>query len=361
MPPAEVRRNPLPALALIAAIIALVAFLFAWVGGFLGPRGLSGGAIADALQYNAGAPHPGFRRAHAKGACVSGYFDANGAGVALSSAALFPKGRVPVIGRFSTAGGIPAAPDGRNVFHALGLRFALPDGEEWRMAIDHTPIFVVSNPADFVAFQIASRPDPTTKKPDAAKMKAFLATHPETKAFMDYMKSAPLPSSFANGSYYSINAFRFVDANGVSHAVRWQFEPETPFAALDKAKLDTLPPDFLFDDLFARVKQRPLKWHMVVVFANPGDRTDNATVRWTGPHRQVDVGTLVLDHAGTEEAGSCRDYNFDPTILPRGVALSDDPLLPARSAAYSASFRRRAIEGPRPDAITLDHAKEAAL
>ncbi len=96
---------------------------------------------------------------------------------------------------------------------------------------------------------------------------------------------------------------------------------------------------------------------MVVVVANPGDRTDNATVRWMGPHRQIDVGTLVLDHAATEEQGNCRDYNYDPMILPEGVAASDDPLLPARSAAYSASFRRRAVEGPRVDAITKAQAK----
>jgi catalase len=347
----------LPRFALIAAILAIVVALFAWVGGFLTPGRISGGAVADSLQAANGKVYPGFRRAHAKGLCVSGHFEANGAGTALSSAALFPKGTVPVIGRFSTGGGNPMAADGRPVFHALGLRFALPHGEEWRMAIDHTPIFVVSTPADFVALQKVSIPDPATRKPDPAKVKAFAATHPETAAFLAYMKTAPLPSSFANGTYYSINAFRFVDTQGRSQAVRWQFEPEAAFAALDPATLDKQPRDLLFDDLLARIGKGPLRWHMVVVVANPGDRTDNATIRWTGPHRQLDVGTLVLDRAATEEKGGCRDYNFDPLILPKGVAASDDPLLAARSAAYSASFRRRAIEGPHPDAITTAQAK----
>ncbi|WBO24063.1 catalase family peroxidase [Sphingomonas abietis] len=342
----------LPRLAVIAAILAAVVAVFAWVGGFLSPARISGSGVADSLQTANGKIYPGFRRAHAKGLCVSGHFDANGAGVALSRAALFPAGSVPVIGRFSTGGGDPSASDGRNVFHALGLRFALPHGEEWRMAIDHTPIFIVSNPADFLALQQAAIPDPKTGKPDPDRMKAFVAAHPETRQFMDYMKTAPLPSSFANGTYYSIDAFRFANAQGQSRFVRWQFEPETPFAALDKATLDQQPTNFLFDDLLARMQKAPLKWHMVVVLANSGDRTDNATVRWTGPHRQVDVGTLILDHAATEETGGCRDYNYDPLILPKGVSGSDDPILAARSAVYSASFRRRAIEGPRPDAIT---------
>jgi catalase len=113
--------------------------------------------------------------------------------------------------------------------------------------------------------------------------------------------------------------------------------------------------------LLARVKAGPIRWHMILVVANPGDRTDNATVRWTGPHRRIDVGTLVLDRATTEAAGNCRDYNYDPLVLPKGVAASDDPLLPARSAAYSASFRRRAAEGPKPDAISLEQRKGDTL
>jgi catalase len=338
----------------IAAILGAAVLVFAWVAGFLSPARISGGALADVLQAANGKVYPGSRRAHAKGLCVAGHFEANGAGVAVSRAALFPRGTVPVIGRFSTGGGNPLATDGRNVFHALGLRFTLPGGEEWRMAIDHTPIFVVSNPADFVALQQASVPDPKTGKPDPARMKAFAASHPETQAFLDYMKTAPLPSSFANGTYYSINAFRFIDSAGANRFVRWRFVPDAPFAALDKTKLDTLPNNALFDEVRGRLAKGPLKWHMVVTLANSGDRTDNATVRWTGPHRELDAGTLVLDRASTEAAGDCRDYNFDPLILPRGVAASDDPLLPARSAAYSASFRRRTIEGPHTDAASQE-------
>jgi catalase len=341
-------------LGVIAAILGVAVLVFAWVAGFLSPARISGGAVADVLQAANDKVYSGFRRAHAKGLCVAGRFEANGAGVALSRATLFARGAVPVIGRFSTGGGNPLATDGRNVFHALGLRFALPGGEEWRMAIDHTPIFVVSNPGDFVALQKASIPDAKTGKPDAARVKAFASSHPETQAFLDYMKAAPLPSSFANGTYYSINAFRFIDGAGANRFVRWRFVPEAPFAALDKAKLDSLPNNALFDEVRMRMASGPLKWRMVVTLANAGDRTDNATVRWTGPHREVDVGTLVLDHAATEAAGDCRDYNFDPLILPRGVAASDDPLLPARSAAYSASFRRRTIEGPHADAVSQE-------
>jgi catalase len=39
-------------------------------------------------------------------------------------------------------------------------------------------------------------------------------------------------------------------------------------------------------------------------------------------------------------------------VLPSGITPSDDPLLSARSAVYSQSFRRRAGEMKQPTAIT---------
>ncbi len=348
--------SPGPRYALIGAILLAILLLFAWDRGLLSPSRISGDTIANALQGATGKVFPGYRRAHAKGVCVAGSFESTGAGAAVSQASLFAAGRTPVMGRFSSNSGNPMAPDATALFHALGLRFLLPRGEEWRMALDHTPIFIVSNPKDFLDLQLANQVDPATGKPDPAKMPAFISTHPETRAFLGFIRTWPLPSSFANGTYYSIHAFRFIDAHGQEQMVRWQFEPQTPFAALDPATLGDLPPNFLFDELLGRMQQGPLRWHLILIVANAGDPTNNATVQWQGEHRRIDAGLLTLDHASTEAEGQCAGFNFDPTILPRGVAISDDPLLPARSAVYSASFRRRATEtATTPDAITAEH------
>lgn len=34
--------------------------------------------------------------------------------------------------------------------------------------------------------------------------------------------------------------------------------------------------------------------------------------------------------------------NFDPLVLPDGIAATEDPILRARGAAYAESYRRRA-------------------
>lgn len=347
------RHAALP-MVVIGAIVLALAAAFAWVAGIIGPHRQSGGDIVNALETNTGGVHPGYRRAHAKGLCFSGSFTANGAGMALSTASMFQPGTYPVVGRFSLGGGNPLATDGRNVFHAIALRLTAPDGQEWRMAMDHTPIFPVADPAAFQALQVASTPDPKTGKPDPAKMKAYLAQHPETVAFQAYMAKAPLPASFGTAIYYSINAFRFTDGAGTTRFIRWQFVPEASGPDLDKSKLASLPRDALFQEMVARTAKGPSRWHLQLVVANPGDVTNNATVQWTGAHRVINAGTLTISAVGPEESNPCRDLNFDPTILPQGVAISDDPLLAARSKVYSTSFTRRAGETPGPSAIGKD-------
>ena len=353
------KKQLLPA-ALIAIVVGGSATAFAWTAGVIGPRRVSGGTVANALEYNVGGAKPGYRRAHAKGICFAGDFRANGAGTALAGASVLKPGEYPVIGRFSLGGGNPLATDGRNVFHAMALLLRTPDRQEWRMALDDTPIFPVATPQDFVALQYASRPDPRTGKPDPKVMGAFVKQHPETKAFQDYLAKAVLPDSFGNAPYYSINAFRFTDPSGTTRLVRWQFVPETPLKGLDKDRLATLPKDYLVDAFITHTRHTPSRWHLRLIVANPGDVTDRATVAWSGPHRTIDAGVLTIDQAQTEEQGDCRDLNFDPTILPPGIAISDDPLLPARSKAYSTSFTRRAGEGPRPSAAGRDLAGQGA-
>lgn len=338
-------------LALIGAVVAAVAGAFAFAAGWLSPGRISGASIIDALQAN-GSLHRGYRRAHAKGMCVVGHLDSNGQGQGLSKATVFRPGRVPLVGRFSTGGGNPFAPDGRLVFHGLALRFLTADGQDWRTAMDDTPIFPVADGRAFYDFQTAYIPNPTTGKPDPAKVAAYLTAHPETRAFMQWMKTHPLPSSFANGTYHSIDAFRFSDAAGRSHAVRWSLQPATPFASIDKATLAAQPRDFLFTDLVARLRQGPLRWQLQVALAQPGDPTDNATRQWPDDRPRVDVGTVVIEQAIPDKDGPCNGLTFDPLILPPGIAPSDDPLLSARSAAYAASYARRAND-PAPSRTVL--------
>jgi catalase len=344
-PPRLAMASALARFALIGVALAAVAGTFGYLGGWFTPNELTPARLTDAFEHVDGV-HPGFRRNHAKGVGVSGFFESNGNGVRLSKAAVFRPGRVPVIGRFSLGGGQPYAADTPDAVRGLGLQFSLPDGELWRTAMINRPVFPVRTPEAFYEQLIASKPDPSTGKPDPAKMEAFLARHPETAKALTVIESQPVSSGFANSTFHGLNAFRFINAAGDSIPVRWLMKPAqgTAPAAQDK--------NYLFDALIAQIHApQTLQWHLIVIIGQPGDPTNDATIPWEG-REEVDVGTLTLDRVESDENSAATDINFDPLVLPAGIAPSDDPLLSARSAVYSQSYTRRAGETKQPSAIT---------
>jgi catalase len=329
----------------IGAMVAAVAVTFAYVGGWLAPQRLGPARMIEAFAAANGV-HPGFRRNHAKGLCVTGFFTSNGAGTQYSKAVVFAPGRVPVVGRFALAGGNPFQADAPQSVRSLALRFSLPDGEEWRTGMNAIPVFPFKTPQAFYEQLLASRADPITGKPDPDRMAQFLAAHPESARALEIIGSQVSSTGFANSRFNSLDAFRLVTASGTVTNVRWAMVPDEAFAADDPADTSPRAPNYLFDALMAELQHQPLQWHLMITLAQSGDPTNDATIPWPVERQQVDVGTLTLDHAQSEDTGACRDINFDPLVLPAGIGPSDDPLLSARSATYARSFTLRVGERP---------------
>ena len=334
-------------LSLVVAIVAAVLVAFLYAGGWFAPHALTPDRLIDTFERINGS-HPGFRRNHAKGIGVSGTFVSNGNGVRYSKASVFQPKTVPVIGRFALAGGMPDAADATKTVRSLGLEFALPHGEMWRTGMNAIPVFPVSTPEAFHEQLLAMAPNPATGKPDPDRMNAFFQKHPESLRAIRRIQAQRPAAGFADSSYNSLNAFVLTDERGHSTNVRWSVVPEH----------DESPPgpyvpgnNFLFDALIARIHRGPLRFHLFLTIGTATDSTKDASVEWPGDREKVDVGTLVLDRVESEATSPARAINFDPLVLPAGIAGSDDPLLSARSAAYAVSFRRRMGEPVSPSAV----------
>jgi len=349
--PAPVRGTALLVrLAAIGALLVVIVVLFLYAGGWLTPHALTPAALVNTFERLNGA-HPGFRRNHAKGVCVTGYFESNGQGQSISKAQVFLPGRVPILGRFALAGGQPNADDSPKTVRSLAILFKQPDGEEWRTGMINIPVFPVNTPQDFHEFLVLTSPDPHTGKVDSAAVGAFVAKHPETAAALKILGSHPFTSGFADSPYYGLNAFRFVNANGESTPVRWWIKPDQTSEAGNAATTDK---NYLFDALITQIHSQPLHWHLILIVGQPGDPTAEAASSWPEDRKQIDVGTITIDTIESEDTSPIRDITFDPLVLPAGILPSDDPLLNARSAAYSQSFRRREGEQKSPSAISTE-------
>lgn len=343
------RRSVLIGLGAVGAFLAVdlgaVAYANKWIGA-AAPRTtfLDGFLTVYGRQL-------GFRKNHAKGVVVNGYFDSNGNGREFSRAAVFRPGQRPVVGRFSLAGGNPHVADTPGAARGLGLAFGFPDGEQWRTAMLNLPVFPDNSPRGFYDRLLASKPVAGTGQPDPAAMKAFLAAHPETAAAMAIIKKHPPSAGFGDSTFRGLNTFFFVNDAGTRTAVRWSLVPQQTAPAPRPGD-----PNGLFDAVVRQLRDGPLRWRMVITIAGAGDPLTDATLPWPDDRRSIDVGTLTLTSAVTEAPGNARDINFDPLVLPDGIEPSDDPLLSARSNVYAASYRQRTGEPTTPSAVQVPEA-----
>lgn len=322
----------------IAAVVGVVAAAFAGTAGWLTPDRLTPAKVVDTLASASG-PALGHRRNHAKGVCFTGTFESTGAASALSEAQMFAPGSYPVTGRFNLAGPDPSMADGTGRVRGLGLSVRTPGRQEWRSAMINAPFFPAATVQDFYDLQVASG-----KKDDPGAMKAYAASHPALRAFGGWAGSAPFTESWTEDRFNSLDSFIFTNAQGQRQAVRWSLVPATAPVGIAAPDLKTRDADFLGQDIAARVAKAPQKWTLVVTLANPGDSTADPSQAWPDDRRHVEAGTLVVSRVEPEVDGPCRDLNFDPTVLPSGIATSDDPFPAARSAAYAVSYDRRTAE-----------------
>ncbi len=283
--------------------------------------------------------HPGFRANHAKGIVLEGSFTPAPGAAKLSKAALFAGPAIPVTVRFSDATGLPTLPDGVKDARPYGLsaKFKLADGTEVDTVLNTLPTFPVATGEAFRDLLVAvsqSGPDVPSPKP----IETFIAAHPSVPAALGGLTT---PKSYATQAYNGVNAFVFVDGAGKRQAFRWRVEPVAGTDVFGGDEAAQQPPNFLRDEIVARVGQAPVAFRFLAQLAEPGDPTNDATKPWPKERKMVEMGTLTLTKAVPDSAAAEKALLFMPNNLTDGLEVSDDPLIDTRVQSYAVSFGRR--------------------
>ena len=305
--------------------------------------------LIEAFNAVAGGPHEGARAAHAKGVVCEAVFRPSGEAAALTRAAHLRGEPVRATVRFSNGSGNPHAHDGERDGRGMAVKLYLPDGSRTDIVAVTLPSFIARTPEELLEFTRARTPDPVTGEVDMEKVGAYLGAHPEALPAIQGAVGKGPPPSYAQCVFNSIHAYAFVNADGERRFVRYSWVPEAGEAELEDADAMSRSPDYLREELTERILRGPVVFDLVLRLAADGDDVNDPTAGWPeGEREEVGAGRLEitgLDHTREREGDV---LVFDPSRVTDGIELSDDPILNARSAAYSVSVARRTVPAAEP-------------
>jgi catalase len=296
--------------------------------------------LVETMRALAGS-HPGFRPVHAKGIVCTGTFRGAPEARGVSRAQHLQGQMVPTIIRFSNSSGNPDVHDGAANARAIAVKFQLPDGKNADILALSVMGFPARTPEEFLAFLRAQLLDPVTGQVAPDAVPRFLESHPATRAFVERLMLKPVPASYGQASYYAEHAFRFTAADGTSRLGRYRWIPEAGEAYVSLDDAGKRSPNFLRAELENRLQKSPVIFRLLLQLAGESDPTDDATALWPEDRPLVELGRLKVIAISSTGAGDERRLIFDPTKLTEGIDLSSDPILLARSAAYSISYEER--------------------
>lgn len=292
--------------------------------------------LVDALHTTFGNNHS--RAVHAKGIILEGTFTPAKGAAALTKAPHLQKQSSNVILRFSDFTGIPTIPDNNPAANPRGLaiKFTLPNGTSTDIVGHSFNGFPTSDSDQFRELLLAiASSGKETQKPNT--LEKFLATHPIAKTFLTTQK---VPASFATINYFGVNSFKFTNAKGVSHYVRYQFIADEGEVLVNEAQQANLGPNYLMDEIAEHISKRHIKFKLFAEIAVEGDEIGNPSIAWPSSREKVLLGTIEISKLAVNTETQDKALSFSPNNIPAGIETAD-PMLDFRAKAYPISVKER--------------------
>src|SRR4029077_10127031 len=233
------------------------------------------------------------RAVFAKGVILKGDFTPDAHAKELTKAPHLQGPRGKVIVRFSNFSGVPTIADNDPLAnpHGMAIRFELPSGGTTDLIAHSFNGFPVSNTDEFRELILAlAASGPCAPTPNA--LDRFLELHPTAKAFLVAQKT---PASFATIAYYGIGSFKFVNAKGETHYVRYQLIPEAGEELLTAKEREGETSNYLLDEIKSRIAVTPVIFNLYAQVAEGRDRVNDPSVRWPDDRKRVHLGRLEIN------------------------------------------------------------------
>lgn len=257
--------------------------------------------------------------------------------------------KTPVFTRFSNFIGSKGSKDTAVDIRGFAVKFYTQEGNYDMLSLQF-PVFILADAMKFMDVTHAVKPNPITDIPQATVAHDdfwnYVACNQESAHMVMWLMSLRArPRSWRMMEGYPINAFRFVNAQGISTFVRFVWKPKLGVHSitLEEANIiGGIDPDFHRRDIIEAVQKGVFPEYDLGVQLIPAadefkydfDVLD-ATKLWPEETIPVEIiGKLTLNRLVDNFFAEEEQSSFDPATLVPGIEFSEDPVLQGRALAY---------------------------
>lgn len=285
------------------------------------------------------------RVVHARGTGAYGEFVALEDLSDLTRAELFRKdAKTPVFVRFSSVVHGLQSPETLRDPRGFAVKFYTTQGT-WDLVGNNFPTFFIRDAIKFPDMVHAFKTDPSTNLDDDRRRFDFFAFFPEaTRTLTQLYSNEGTPASYRQMDGNSVHAYKFVNAAGQTHYVKFNWRTRQGRKNLDPAEVQAVQGrdySHMTRDLVEAIDRGDFpKWDLYVQLLKPEDLAKfdfdplDATKIWPDvPSRKI--GELTLNRNPENVFQETEQVAMAPGNLIPGIEPSEDRLLQGRLFAYA--------------------------
>ena len=251
--------------------------------------------------------------------------------------------------RFSTVAGSRGSLDTARDVRGFAVKFYTQEGV-FDLVGNNIPVFFIQDAIKFPDVIHAVKPEPHNEIPQAQSAHDtfwdFIWLTPEsTHMVMWVMSDRAIPRSYRMMEGFGVNSFRFVNAEGKAHLVKFHWKPLLGVHSLvwnESLKLGGYDPDFHRRDLWDAIESGAYpEWEFGVQVIPEEDQLkyefDPLDPTKIVPEEVIPVrriGKLTLNRNPDNFFAETEQVAFDVGNLVPGIDFSNDPLLQGRAFSY---------------------------
>lgn len=292
------------------------------------------------------------RAVHARGSAAHGVFKLYKPMTQFTSAGFLqnPELETPVFVRFSTVAGSRGSADTVRDVRGFAVKFYTDEGN-YDLVGNNIPVFFVQDAIKFPDLVHALKPEPHNEMPQAASAHDtfwdFVSLMPEsTHMLMWAMSDRAIPRSYRMMEGFGVHTFRFINAHGDAHFVKFHWKPKLGVHGLawDEAqKIAGKDADYHRRDLWEAIDRGDFpEWELGVQIIEEGQE-DKLGFDILDPTKLIPesvvpvqlIGKMVLNRNPDNFFAETEQVAFHPGHLVPGIDFTDDPLLQGRLFSYT--------------------------